>query len=87
MINNMWVTSHLCAVNPEGAERRTRPDLQPVVGYLITRVKGLDLNDFKKLQQMQCIQESRDLVLNLEAKRNQENIYCEVVEGRTHCSP
>ena len=63
------LASHLCAVNPEGTDPLTRPGLQPVLDFLITRVKGLDLNDSKKLQPMQCIQGSRDQVLTLEASR------------------
>ena len=62
--------SHLCAVNPDGAEHLTRPDLQPVVAFLFARVKGLDLNDCKNA----CIQGSPDLVL--------QATDCEVVEHR-----
>ena len=51
--------------------KRARPDLQLVVGFLITRVKSPDEDDWKKLRRMiQYIRGFYDLSLTLEADKS-----------------
>jgi len=48
--------------------KRTRPDLQPTVAFLATRVKAPDVDDWKKLGRcLTYIRESADEVLTLKA--------------------
>jgi hypothetical protein len=48
--------------------RRARPDIQTVVAFLTTRVKGPDVDDQKKLRRcIQYLRGSLDIVLTLEA--------------------
>jgi len=48
--------------------KRTRPDLQPTVPFLCTRVKDTDEDDWKKLLRMyKYLEDTKDLELTLEA--------------------
>ena len=49
--------------------KRTRPDLQPTIPFLCTRVKSPDVDDWKKLiRMMKYLYETKELVLTLEAE-------------------
>jgi hypothetical protein len=48
--------------------KRARPDLQQAIGFLTTRVKNPDMDDWKKLKRViQYLQGTQDLCLTLEA--------------------
>jgi len=49
--------------------KRARPDLQPTIPFLCTRVKEPDVDDWKKLLRMlKYLQQTKDLELTLEAQ-------------------
>jgi hypothetical protein len=48
--------------------KRARPDVQTATAFLTTRVKGPDIDDYKKLNRvMQYLRDTNDLYLTLEA--------------------
>ena len=50
--------------------KRARPDLQPTIPFLCTRVKDPDIDDWKKLLHMlKYLESTKDLVLTLEADK------------------
>jgi hypothetical protein len=50
--------------------KRARPDLQPAIPFLCTRVKVPDEDDWKQLvRMMKYLQETKDLELTLEAEK------------------
>jgi hypothetical protein len=50
--------------------KRARPDLQPTIPFLCTRVKEPDIDDWKKLLRMlKYLESTKDLVLTLEADK------------------
>jgi hypothetical protein len=50
--------------------KRARPDLQPTIPFLCTRVKNPDVDDWKKLLRMlKYLESTKDLVLTLEADK------------------
>ena len=53
--------------------KRTRPDLQPTVPFLCTRVKEPDVDDWKKLlRMMKYLVETKELELTLEADGDED---------------
>ena len=49
--------------------KRSRPDIQPTVSFLCTRVKSPDVDDWKKLGRcMRYLRDNKDLKLTLQAK-------------------
>jgi hypothetical protein len=52
--------------------KRARPDIQTAVAFLTTRVKGPDVDDYKKLARvMKYLRSTADMPLTLEADNNQ----------------
>ena len=50
--------------------KRARPDLQPTIPFLCTRVKNPDVDDWKKLLHMlKYLENTKDLVRTLEADK------------------
>ncbi len=57
--------------------KRSRPDLQPTVPFLCSRVKSPDVHDWKKLLRLlKCMQSTKDMVLTLEASGKDGVIVC-----------